>query len=105
MTIHSSLRSTQKDKKSRSVLKRTERLKAMMEKGTWKEGDNVYSLPKIKTLRIKIKKEKAAQKPEVAGAATATASDEGVASVPTPASPQTKEQTTGKGTAKTSEKK
>ena len=30
----------------------------MMEKGNWKEGDKVYGLPKLKTVRIKIKKEK-----------------------------------------------
>ena len=30
----------------------------MQEKGDWKQGDSVYGLPKIKTLRIKIKKEK-----------------------------------------------
>jgi small basic protein (TIGR04137 family) len=106
MTIHPSLRLTQKDKKPRSVLKRTERLKAMMEKGNWKEGDDVYRLPKIKTIRIKIKKEKAAEKPEVAGAvsgvdATSATTTEKVA----PVTPQTKEQTTGKGAAKTQEKK
>jgi len=44
---------------ARSVLKRTERIRQMQEKGKWKEGDSVYGLPKIKTLRIKIKKEKA----------------------------------------------
>lgn len=41
------------------MLKRTERLKAMAAKNQWKEGDDVYGLPKIKTLRIKIRKEKA----------------------------------------------
>jgi len=59
MSIHPSLRSSQKDKKQRSVLKRTERLRSMLGKGQWKEGDGVYGLPKIKTIRIKIKKEKA----------------------------------------------
>jgi len=59
MSIHPSLRSSQKDKKQRSVLKRTERLRSMLGKGQWKEGDSVYGLPKIKTIRIKIKKEKA----------------------------------------------
>lgn len=58
MAIHPSLRSPGKDKKPRSVLKRTERLRIMMEKKLWKEGDDVYGLPKIKTVRIKIKKEK-----------------------------------------------
>ena len=59
MSIHPSLKISDKDKKQRSVLKRAERIRMMMEKGLWKEGDNVYCLPKIKTVRIKIKKEKA----------------------------------------------
>ncbi len=58
MSIHPSLRAGGKDKKQRSVLKRAERLKMMMEKGDWKEGEDIYGLPKIKTIRIKIKKEK-----------------------------------------------
>ncbi|MEI6831526.1 MAG: small basic protein [Candidatus Omnitrophota bacterium] len=58
MSIHPSLIISEADKKARSVLKRTERIKQMQEKGKWKEGDSVYGLPKIKTLRIKIKKEK-----------------------------------------------
>ena len=59
MSIHPSLSISDKDKKQRSVLKRTERMRTMLEKGLWKPGDNVYGLPKIKTIRIKIKKEKA----------------------------------------------
>lgn len=94
MSIHPSLHSSEKDKKPRSVLKRTERLRILMEKGHWKEGDNVYGLPKIKTVRIKIKKEKA----EKVGAAPA----EGAV----PASPQSqKEQTTTEGPATKSEDK
>lgn len=75
MSIHPSLSISDKDKKARSVLKRTERLKSMQEKGQWKEGDDVFGLPKIKTIRIKIKKEKA-EKTEAAaveGAAPAAA--------------------------------
>jgi len=66
MSIHPSLTISEKDKKARSVLKRIERIRQMREKGNWKPGDSVYGLPKIKTLRIKIKKEK------VEKAATAT---------------------------------
>jgi len=76
MSIHPSLGSSAKTKKQRSVLKRIERLRIMLEKDQWKEEDDVYGLPKIKTIRIKIKKEKAAEKPEEAtvaeGAAPAT---------------------------------
>jgi len=61
MSIHPSLIISEKDKMARSVLKRTERIRQMQEKGKWKEGDSVYGLPKIKALRIKIKKEKAAK--------------------------------------------
>lgn len=59
MSIHPSLAISEKDKKQRSVLKRTERIRMMLEKGNWKEGDRVYGLPKIKMIRIRIKKEKA----------------------------------------------
>lgn len=86
MSIHPSLSSSKQDKKVRSVMKRIERLRTMMEKGLWKEGDNVYGLPKIKTLRIKIKKEKVAEK-------AATAPTEGAA----PTTPETKEQPPTKG--------
>jgi len=59
MSMHPSLKASEKGKKQRSVLKRVERLKVMLDKEKWKEGDSVYGLPKYKTLRIKIKKEKA----------------------------------------------
>ena len=76
MSIHPSLTISEKDKKVRSVLKSTERIRQMHEKGNWKEGDSVYGLPKIKTLRIKVKKEKVekaadATTPGAAGATTA----------------------------------
>jgi len=58
MSIHPSLTISEKDKKARSVLKRIERIRQMQEKGNWKQGDSVYGLPKIKSMRIKIKKEK-----------------------------------------------
>ena len=72
MSIHPSLKLSEKDKKPRSVLKRIERIRTMIEKGQWKAGDNVYGLPKLKTVRIKIKKEKA-EKTEAAVAAEGAA--------------------------------
>ena len=76
MSIHPSLTVSEKDKKQRSVLKRTERIRTMMEKGQWKEGDDVYRLPKIKAVRLKIKKEK------VEKAAEATTTVEGAQAAP-----------------------
>lgn len=75
MSIHPSLNASEKDRKQRSVLKRTERLRTMLEKNQWKEGDDVFGLPKIKTIRIKIKKEKAAEKTETAAEGAAPAAE------------------------------
>lgn len=94
MSLHPSLSSSDKGKKQRSVLKRIERLRTMQEKGEWKEGDRVFGLPKIKTIRIKIKKEK------VEKAAT-TAIGAGAAA----AAPEAKEQPASKGAAQKKEKK
>ena len=74
MSIHPSLSSSEKAKKVRSVLKRAERLKILMDKDSWKQGQSIFALPKIKTIRIKIKKEKAAP-----AAAEAAAEGEAVA--------------------------
>ncbi|MDD5116052.1 MAG: small basic protein [Candidatus Omnitrophica bacterium] len=84
MSIHPSLVLSEKDKLTRSVMKRTERIRQMHEKGKWKEGDSVYGLPKIKTIKIKIKKEKAvkADATAEAGAAAAPAAKEAKAAAP-----------------------
>ncbi|RJO64329.1 MAG: small basic protein [Candidatus Omnitrophota bacterium] len=93
MSIHPSLSAADKSKKQRSVLKRIERLKLMSEKNEWSEKDDVYGLPKIKTVRIKIKKEKAEKTEAVAGT-------EGAAT----ATPATKEQAGAKGKEQTGAK-
>ncbi len=59
MGLHSSLRRAGKSGKFRSVLKRTERIKWLMEKGLWKSESRVYGLPKVKVVKLKAaKKEK-----------------------------------------------
>jgi small basic protein (TIGR04137 family) len=73
MSIHPSLGAAAKGKQQKSVLKRTERIKHLMSKGLWKEESKVFGMPKIKALRIKIKKEKAAEKPAEEGATAAAA--------------------------------
>jgi small basic protein (TIGR04137 family) len=83
--MHPSLAGTEKGKKQRAVLKRVERIKWLAEKAQWKEGDKVYGLPKIKAVRIKIKKEKAEKAAEAApgeaaaGAAAPAAAAKGAA--------------------------
>ena len=93
MSIHPSLAISGSDKKQRSVLKRTERIRMMLEKGKWKEGDKVYGLPKIKTVRIKIKKEKAEKTAETATGVTAetTAAPAGKEAAPAKTAPKSAE--------------
>ncbi len=59
MSIHSSLRGGDKNKKPRSVLKRYERLRHLKDKNLWDESKPVLGIPKVKMQRLKIKKEKA----------------------------------------------
>jgi len=73
MSQHPSLRSSEKNKQHRSVLKRFERIKSLKEKEKWTEEDSVYGLPKVKILRFKIKKEKAAAAAEGTEAVAAPA--------------------------------
>ncbi|MFH1594172.1 MAG: small basic protein [Candidatus Omnitrophota bacterium] len=73
MTQHSSLRSKEKGKAHRSVLKRHERVKELKEKEKWEEGKSVFGLPKQKIVKLKIKKEKAVPAAEGAVAADGAA--------------------------------
>ncbi|MFC1645611.1 small basic protein [Candidatus Omnitrophota bacterium] len=83
MSIHPSLSSAAKGSKQKTVLKRTERIKHLMKKGKWTDASSVFGMPKIKMTRLKIKKEKAAEKPEAEVAATeATEATETKAATP-----------------------
>ena len=79
MAQHPSLRSKEKGKQHRSVLKRYERVRDLKDKEKWQEGDSVFGLPKLKIIKFKIKKEKAAPAEEAATAA------EGAPAAPGPA--------------------
>ena len=83
MSLHPSLKESEKDKKQRSVLKRSERLRSMIDKGEWKEGMSVFGLPKIKAIKmIKIKKEKAEKTETTAAAAPGTEAKEAAPKAP-----------------------
>lgn len=65
MGLHPSLKRAEKLGGSRSVMKRTERIKWLKEKGKWNENDPVLGLPKIKIVKLKVlKKEKAKETEE-----------------------------------------
>lgn len=72
MSIHPSLSSASKDKAHRNVLKRTERIKQLIEKGKWSDTSKPFGLPKLKIVRLKVaKKEKAAETAEATAAPAA----------------------------------
>ncbi len=69
MSQHPSLLGSQKGKRHRSVLKRYEKLKHLMEKNKWGDESSIYHLPKVKSIKFKVKKEKAAATAETQAAA------------------------------------
>lgn len=76
MTQHSSLKGGSKEQQHRSVLKRYERLKYLVEKGEWDEDkSSIYGLPKIRLFKFKAKKEKPV-KPQEEEVATQDVSSE-----------------------------
>lgn len=100
MSIHPTLKIAAKGSQQRSVLTRIERIKNLMEKDLWKEDRSVTGLPKLKIVKVKFKKEKAAEKPvegaapatgEATAAAPAAAADSKAAKAPEQKSPKSKE--------------
>lgn len=73
MSLHPSLKTSKAGKKHRTVLKRYERLTALKEKGILKEDDSVFGMPKLKIIKIKVKKEIKEEKPKEGEAAATTA--------------------------------
>lgn len=101
MSQHPSLRSKSKDTMHKSVLKRYERLKLLKEKEKWDEEQSVYGLPKVKIMKFKMKKEKAAEAavaPEGAEGEAPVPAQEGAAKVA--AKPETKKADTKKKESK-----
>ena len=73
MSIHRSLKSANTMKRHRSVLSRLERTRILQEKGSLDlEASSVLGLPKVKHLKMRIRKEKAAAT-TAEGAAAGTA--------------------------------
>ena len=63
---------------SRSVLTRAERIKTLQEQEKWTEGRSPFNLPKVRVVKIvlkKAKKEKAAEGEAAEGAAAAPAAE------------------------------
>jgi small basic protein (TIGR04137 family) len=58
MTIDKSLKIRQGGSSNRSVLKRGERLEKLKETERWKEGDSPLGLPKVRVVKLVLKKKK-----------------------------------------------
>jgi len=79
MSQHQSLKVDSVGAKHRNVFSRSERIKKMQEEKRWAEGRSAFNLPKMKSLKIKVKKSAAKEKPAegAAGAAPAAGAKAG----------------------------
>lgn len=93
MTIDSTLKVKRGAGKSRNVLKRHERLAKMQEDGKWSDGaSTVLGMPKVRVLKLEMKKKKkaktegdAAATPAAGGKAAAPAAGKAAATAAKPA--------------------
>ncbi len=68
MSIHPSLKSSNTMKRHRSVLSRLERVQVLQEKGKLDlTSGSVIGMPKVRHLKVKVRKEKAAATTDAAG--------------------------------------
>ena len=69
MTIHKSLKVNSSSVKQRNVLKRAERLTKLQEMDRWNEDSSILGLPKVRVVKISLKKKKKTKKEEEGEAA------------------------------------
>src|SRR5262249_11896738 len=87
MTIDKSLRVKAGAIQNRNVLTRAERVAKLKESERWREGDSVLGLPKVRVLKLALKKKKKAAKAEegAEGAAAGAPAAGGAAAAAKPA--------------------
>ncbi len=73
MSIDKSLRRKNSLERSRNVLTRGERIKVLQDEERWPDGRSPYNLPKVRVLKIVVKKAKKAKEEEGAAAEGAAA--------------------------------
>ncbi len=71
MSQHPSLRISGVGKAHRNVLKRYERVKKLAQDGRWTASEPVFGLPKVKSLKIKVRKKSDAAPKAAEGAGAA----------------------------------
>lgn len=82
MSQHSSLRIDSVGAKHRNVLSRLERIKKLQAQGKWKGRESAYGLPKIKSMKVKVKKSVGGPEKEGAEGQPAVAAPGGKAAAP-----------------------
>jgi small basic protein (TIGR04137 family) len=85
MSIDKSLRRKDSLQRARNVLTRGERFKTLKDEERWQEGRSPYNLPKVKVVKVVIKKAKKAKEEEKPAEGEAAA-----AAAATPAAPEQK---------------
>ena|SRR6266851_8341903 len=85
MSIDKSLRRANALQRARSVLTRGERIKTLMTEERWQEGRSPFGLPKVKVVRIVVKKVKKAKEEEKPGEGEAAVAAAGAAPAAAPA--------------------
>ena len=66
MSIDKSLRRKNQLERSRNVLTRGERIKTLIDEERWQEGRSPFNLPKVKVVKLVVKKAKKAKEEEKA---------------------------------------
>ena len=56
MSLHASLKAPRAGKSHRNVLKKYERILKLQEQKRWDDGDSVYNLPKVRSIKLRKKK-------------------------------------------------
>lgn len=91
MSIDKSLKRKSAIVRQRSVLNREERIKQLQSEERWQEGRSPFGLPKVKVVKIVLKKAKKAKTEEAAEGAAAPATGEAKAAAPGKAAAPAKE--------------
>ena len=76
MSIDKSLRRKNQLARARNVLTLGERIKVLKDEERWKDGRSPYGLPKVKVIKVVVKKVKKAKEEEKAGEGEAAATPE-----------------------------
>ncbi len=93
MSLHSSLKRSSSAGRHRNVLKREERLEKLLDDEKWEdEKDSIYGLPKVRSIKLRVKKKvkKKAEEEGAEGEAAAVAPGETPASPAAPAAGEKK---------------